>query len=274
MFRLAATSRTLRPPPWPRVNLGCGRCRHPEWTNCDLAPDGPDVIRCDLRCPLPFPAASCEAVYAAHVLEHLAVGEARRLVAEIHRVLVPGGVVRIVVPDLEGIARAYLASLERAAAEATAPRRWEHAWMTVELLDQLVRDASGGLMRRWWSCEPVPCREFLADRLGEEATVGIAAFAAARRAGRAEPLEPEAIFDAQPAEPGAAARFAASGERHRWMYDRVSLVALLEAAGFTAVAPTTATASGITGFAAAGLDADSSGRPCKPDSLYVEGVRA
>jgi predicted SAM-dependent methyltransferase len=274
MIRFAAIRRPPAAPPKPRVNLGCGRRRHPEWTNCDLVPDGPDVIRCDLRQPLPFPAASCEAVYAAHVLEHLAVGEARRLVAEIHRVLVPGGVVRLVVPDLENIARAYLASLERAAAQPTAERRREHAWMTVELLDQLVRDASGGLMRRWWSCQPVPCREFLADRLGEEATVGIAAVAADRQAAGAEPLEPEAIFDAQPAEPRAAARFAASGERHRWMYDRVSLVALLEEAGFAAVAPTTATASRIADFAAACLDADARGRSRKPDSLYVEGVRA
>jgi hypothetical protein len=129
-------------------------------------------------------------------------------------------------------------------------------------------------MRRWWSCQPVPCREFLADRLGEEATVGIAAVAADRQAAGAEPLEPEAIFDAQPAEPRAAARFAASGERHRWMYDRVSLVALLEEAGFAAVAPTTATASRIADFAAACLDADARGRSRKPDSLYVEGVRA
>lgn len=274
MIRFAAIRRPPAAPPKPRVNLGCGRRRHPEWTNCDLVPDGPDVIRCDLRRPLPFPAASCEAVYAAHVLEHLAVGEARRLVAEIHRVLLPGGVVRLVVPDLENIARAYLASLERAAAEPTAARRWEHTWMTVELLDQLVRDASGGLMRRWWSCQPVPSREFLADRLGEEVTVGIAAVAADRQAAGAEPLEPEAIFDAQPAGPRAAARFAASGERHRWMYDRLSLVALLEEAGFAAVAPTTATASRIGDFAAACLDADARGRSRKPDSLYVEGVRA
>jgi len=273
MIRFAAIRRPPASPPRPRVNLGCGRRRHPEWTNCDLVPDGPDVVRCDLRSPLPFPAASCEAVYAAHVLEHLAVGEARRLVAEIHRVLRPGGVVRIVVPDLENIARAYLASLERAATEGTTARRWEHAWMTVELLDQLVRDASGGLMRRWWSCQPVPCREFVTGRLGEEATVGIAAVAADRRAAEVEPLEPEAIFQAEPAEPRAAARFAVSGERHRWMYDRVSLVALLEESGFAAVAPTTATVSRITGFTAARLDADAVGRPRKPDSLYVEGVR-
>jgi len=273
MIRFTTARRAPAPPPWPRVNLGCGRRRHPEWTNCDLVPDGPEVIRCDLRRPLPFPTASCEAVYAAHVLEHLAVGEARRLVAEIHRVLRPGGVVRIVVPDLENIARAYLASLERAAVEGTTERRWEHSWMTVEFLDQLVRDVSGGLMRRWWSCEPVPCREFLAARLGEEATAGIAAVAALRRTAGIEPLEPAAIFQAQPAPPRAAARFAAAGERHRWMYDRVSLGGLLEEAGFAAVAPTTATASRIADFAAAALDADAFGRSRKPDSLYMEGVR-
>lgn len=269
---LFATTRRARPVP-PRLNLGCGRRRHADWTNCDLAPDGPDVIACDLRRPLPFVSASCDAVYAAHVLEHLAPGEAGRLAAEIHRVLRPGGIVRLVVPDLEGIARAYLVSLERAAAEHSPERLWEHRWMTVELLDQLVRESPGGLMRHWWSCDPVPAREFIEGRLGEEATAGIAAIAAERAAaGRTAP-EPAAVFAARPPSAWKAARLAARGERHRWMYDRVSLTGLLVETGFGEVGPTDATSSRIPGFAAAGLDATSAGRPRKPDSLYVEGVR-
>ena len=269
---LFATTRRARPVP-PRLNLGCGRRRHADWTNCDLEPDGSDVIACDLRRPLPFVSASCDAVYAAHVLEHLTPGEAGRLVAEIHRVLRPGGIARLVVPDLEGIARAYLESLERAATEHSPERLWEHRWMTVEFLDQLVRESPGGLMRRWWSCEPVPAREFIEGRLGEEATAGIAAVAAERAAaGRAAP-EPAAVFAARPPSPRQAARFAALGERHRWMYDRVSLTGLLVEAGFGEVGPTDAASSRIPGFVAACLDATDDGRPRKPDSLYVEGVR-
>ncbi len=273
MIRLLAPRPSLRRPPRPLVNLGCGRRRHPDWTNCDLVPDGPDVLPIDITQGLPFDAATCDAVYASHVLEHVAVGEARRFVAEIFRVLTSGGVVRLVVPDLEGIARAYLASLERAATEPSEASRDEHRWMTLELLDQLVRDSSGGLMRRWWSCDPVPARAFLIERIGEEAAAGITAVAAARDAAGEPVLAADAIFQPEPANPRAAARFRASGERHRWMYDRVSLVALLEEVGFRDVHPTNATTSRIPGFAAACLDADEEGRPRKPDSLFVEGVK-
>ena len=273
MIRFAPIRRAPAAPPRPLLNLGCGGRRHPDWTNVDLVPAGPDVLACDIRRPLPFAAGSFQGVYAAHVLEHLEPLEARRVVAEIHRLLAPGGVVRIVVPDLEGIARAYLASLDRAAAAATPDARWEHRWMTVELLDQLVRAVPGGLMRRWWSCDPVPARSFIERRLGDEAAAGIAAAAAARATAGAEPLPAAEIFRAEPPGPRAAARHSARGERHRWMYDRVSLGELLGEAGFRDVFPCDAVGSRMPGFAGACLDADERGRPRKPDSLYVEGVR-
>lgn len=273
MISLVASRPAAAPPPQPRLNLGCGERRSAGWTNIDLDPAGDDVIGCDLRRPLPFGSGSCEAVYAAHVLEHLRPVEARRLAAEAHRLLRPGGVVRIVVPDLEGVARAYLASLERAAALGTSRSRWEHRWMTVELLDQLVRETSGGAMRRWWSCDPVPARTLIEERLGEEARRGLAAAAAARTAAGEAPLDPAEILAVEPASPRAAARFAGRGERHRWMYDRLSLGDLLTAAGFTAVGVTAAAESRIPGFAAACLDTDAAGNPRKPDSLYLEGVK-
>lgn len=272
MIRFAATRRVAAPPR-PRLNLGCGTRRHAAWTNVDLVPAGPDVIACDLRRPLPFPAGSFQAVYAAHVLEHLVPAEAARLLAEVLRLLAPGGIVRIVVPDLEGIARAYLESLERASSSPSPERRWEHRWMTVELLDQLVRETPGGLMRRWWACDPVPARGFIEARLGQEAAAGIAAVAAARQSSGSAAVEAGEIFSAMPATPRAARRFATLGERHRWMYDHVSLGDVLAAAGFAEVRRTDANTSRIADFAEACLDADSAGRPWKPDSLYMEGVK-
>jgi len=231
------------------------------------------VIACDLRRSLPFPAGSFQAVYAAHVLEHLVPAEAVRLLAEVRRLLAPGGIVRIVVPDLEGIARAYLESLDRASSAPSPEHRWEHRWMTVELLDQLVRETPGGLMRRWWSCDPVPARGFIEARLGQEAAAGIVAVAAARQSSGEASIAAGEIFAAMPATPRAARRFAALGERHRWMYDHVSLGDLLAASGFTEVCRTGPDASRIPGFRESCLDADSVGRPWKPDSLYMEGVK-
>lgn len=273
MIRLAARRRAVPRPSSTHLNLGCGEHRHPAWTNIDLVPAGSDVIPCDLRQPLPFSHGTFTAAYSAHVLEHLAPLDARRLVAEMHRVLAPGGIVRVVVPDLEGIVRAYLRSLERAVANPAPEPRWEHRWMTVELLDQLVRTRSGGAMRRWWSCDPVPCRELIEARLGQEAARGIAAVTAEREGRGARPVGPEEILLAEPPSSREVARFEDRGERHRWMYDRVSLADLLAEAGFTEIRQTDAATSRIPDFAAARLDADEWGRPRKPDSLYLEGVR-
>lgn len=256
----------------PLLNLGCGGRHHAQWTNADLVPSGPDVLAVDLRRPLPFADASFSAVYAAHVVEHLEPAEADALLREAARVLVPGGIVRIVVPDLEGIARAYLASLD-AVADGDGEARWWHRWMTVELLDQLVRSRSGGAMRRWWSCEEIPCRDLIETRLGAEATSAMESLAAERLATNAIPVDPATVLRGPPVGPREAAKFAARGERHRWMYDRVSLADLLRDAGFSEPRVVGPTDSAIPGFAGYELDADAAGRPHKPDSLFMEGVR-
>jgi hypothetical protein len=59
---------------------------------------------------LPLTDGSCEAAYCSHVLEHLALNDLRRALRETHRVLARGAVFRLVVPDLEYSARAYLAN--------------------------------------------------------------------------------------------------------------------------------------------------------------------
>jgi SAM-dependent methyltransferase len=62
----------------------------------------------DLTKPLLFEDNSISAVYGAHVLEHLYLVDAQRLLSECKRVLRPGGVIRLVVPDLRSMAASYL----------------------------------------------------------------------------------------------------------------------------------------------------------------------
>lgn len=54
-----------------------------------------------------FPDATFEAVYASHVLEHLDRDAAELCLREVHRVLRPGGIVRLAVPDLDAIVSHY-----------------------------------------------------------------------------------------------------------------------------------------------------------------------
>jgi len=62
----------------------------------------------DLTEPLPFRDNTVSAVYAAHVIEHLYLTRAQDLLSECKRVLRPGGVLRLVVPDLHSMVASYL----------------------------------------------------------------------------------------------------------------------------------------------------------------------
>lgn len=95
------------------LNIGCGALVHPEWINLDVTSSLPGVIRHDIRKGLPFEDASIDACYSSHMVEHLRREDAVRLLTECRRVLKPGGVVRIVVPDLEAITLGYLDALRR-----------------------------------------------------------------------------------------------------------------------------------------------------------------
>lgn len=264
--RSSGTTMALRP----LLNLGCGNRWHPAWTNVDLVPVAPNVLAVDLRKQLPFPSATFDAVYSSHVVEHLTPLEAGNFLREIRRVVRPGGVVRIVVPDLEGIVRGYLRTLEEVVESGDEEARWRHRWMTVELLDQMVRTQSGGAMGRWWSCDPVPCLDLIEERFGAEATKAIAS-----RQSRIDrpPPDPADILCTPPVSDREALAFAACGERHKWMYDRVSLAHALETAGFAEPRQATAIESLIPAFETYELDADASGRIHKPDSLFMEALR-
>ena len=61
----------------------------------------------NLTRPLPYPSDTVEAIFSSHVLEHLFMDEVENLITEMYRVLKPGGVCRIVVPDLEKIIALY-----------------------------------------------------------------------------------------------------------------------------------------------------------------------
>ena len=69
----------------------------------------PDAVRYgDVVKGLPLATDSVDGLYASHVLEHLPLAGMRIALAESQRVLKPGGVFRLIVPDLKSRARAYL----------------------------------------------------------------------------------------------------------------------------------------------------------------------
>lgn len=113
-----------------KLNLGCGPQVLDGWVNVDYALgarlmkvplfrsinrklgifdlDWNDKIFVhDLTKTFPWASASVDVVYSSHTLEHLSREDGRRFLSECHRVLRPGGVIRIVVPDLGSLVDAY-----------------------------------------------------------------------------------------------------------------------------------------------------------------------
>lgn len=115
------------------IQFGCGLCAPPGWHNFDVSPtlrlqrlpligsrlhgknlsffpvsaEYGDIVQ-----GLPVPVNSCRAVYCSHVLEHLALDDLRTSLKNVYSYLQEGGVFRLVVPDLEILARTYLTSRE------------------------------------------------------------------------------------------------------------------------------------------------------------------
>ncbi len=82
-----------------RLNLGCGRDSRTGWVNLDArAQQGVDVVH-DLAEALPFADGSFTEVLCQDVLEHVDVVPVLR---ELHRVTVPGALVRVRSPHVSG----------------------------------------------------------------------------------------------------------------------------------------------------------------------------
>jgi predicted SAM-dependent methyltransferase len=91
-----------------KLHLG-GRQAAPDWEIFDALP-GPAVDHLgnakDLSC---FADDTFEELYASHILEHFDyVNDLEQALKEWHRVLMPGGVIYISVPDMETLCRLYL----------------------------------------------------------------------------------------------------------------------------------------------------------------------
>lgn len=277
------------------LNIGCGRVFHEGWINLDVAPADASVVQLDASKGLPFKDGTVDVCYSSHVLEHIAGHEAGLFLSECARVLKSGGVIRIVVPDLEMIVREYSLLLHKLS-KGDDSRSDDYDWIMLELFDQVGREKSGGEMAQYLLRPGLPNREFIRARIGAEAESywkpGMSEAAAGGDAGtiwrklltkspsqvmkklreRIARSMVRLIAGGSAADAFQVGLFRASGEIHRWMYDRYSLVRLLKQAGFVDVAVCDAETSRISNFSYYGLDFFE-GRIRKADSLFVEGIR-
>jgi SAM-dependent methyltransferase len=272
------------------LNLGCGHRTHPAWSNVDLVARRPDVLVADLSKGIPFPNEHFDGVYHSAMLEHLRRENVPQFMRECRRVLKPRGVLRIAVPDLENICRVYLQKLE-AAASGDRSAETDHDWMTIELLDQSVREHSGGAMMEFLRQHPLSNEEFVLTRIGEEGRELLRMLRESRIANTNLPSTHTVhwlhrikrglrrrflalVLGAEGERALQIGRFRLSGEAHHWMYDRVSLTRRLREAGFSEIQQQSATTSRIQNWLSFHLDASPDGVPIKPDLFYMEALRA
>jgi predicted SAM-dependent methyltransferase len=146
-----------------KLNVGCGTDYKRGWVNIDNNSDENIEkldLNWDLRNPLPFPENSVDFIYNEHFFEHLTPDEGRVVMQDLLRVLKPGGVMRIAMPDLEALVHQYLnVSIEddpvlkrhnmefiktRAERMNISFRWWDHVWIyDFEELRRRLVDAGG-----------------------------------------------------------------------------------------------------------------------------------
>ena len=266
------------------VNLGCGPVfvDSPKWLNLDFAPSSPAVRQANLLDRLPLADESAFLVYSSHFLEHVPRALVPGLLRECLRVLQPGGVLRLVVPDLENMAREYLAMRDAGSHDKAD-------FVVLEMIDQCVRRESGGELGLFYrqmmaqaGDSTTPMIDYIRARTGEDLHAGAVAgwgnlrrvsVALRRRIERAWIrlclLALPAAFRAQNIS------LAAVGERHHWLWDFHQLKSALEAVGFTSVEYRTSDSSAIADFPFYPLDIDSDGRPRKgKESMYIEAIKS
>ncbi len=274
------------------VNLGCGERIHPAWSNYDLHSRQPGVVACDFLNGIPLKDGTASVVYCAAVLEHIRLSSVPAFLGECHRVLRPGGIIRLAVPDFEQQAKLYLELVSEAAAGVSqAADKLE--WLILEMIDQVGRNGKGGAMAAYLARKGRMNEEFIVSRIGKEGRNLIEMLEGKRmqpaddfssyrswmvRGGLFGVLLLKFLLKSRNIRKDLAAlqvgRFRLfQGEVHQWIYDRASLSRLLEESGFGDLKVMEHGESRIPHWKTYHLEVDENGIIEKPDLVIVEGVK-
>ncbi|MEK7555434.1 MAG: methyltransferase domain-containing protein [Patescibacteria group bacterium] len=90
------------------INVGCGEKGISGFINIDANPLRPKILLYDVRLKLPFSDDSATIIYVSNILEHFYLDELANILKEFRRIMRPGGILRIVVPDLEKSISSYI----------------------------------------------------------------------------------------------------------------------------------------------------------------------
>lgn len=264
------------------LNLACGDfyITNNYWVNLDWYPHSKNVTRANLLEKFGFRDGTFDAIYTSHFIEHISRDTIDFVLRECYRVLKPGGIIRIVVPDLENIVREYIRNLENnelAKAE----------FNTIELLDQCVRTRSGGQLASFRSRGDLSqeLREYISERTGYIYKIPTSTLGTRHKTSRLKitkvtrvrvqwvyckiltKLMPKWFVLNH-------INFTNTGELHKWVYSEYSLSQHLLRAGFEQVIRVSSSDSQIIGFPYSPLDLDENRNIRKgAESMYIEAFK-
>jgi predicted SAM-dependent methyltransferase len=127
------------------MNWGCGGAGEPGWVNSDLK-TGPGIqISADIRDGLPVPDDTFDYVVSIHALNMIPYPEVVAALEELRRVLRPGGVLRLVLPDFDKAIDAY--------------RRGDRSYFLVPDHDERTLSGKAIVQLLWYGWSTLLCTE-------------------------------------------------------------------------------------------------------------------
>ena len=270
------------------LNVGCGKKFHNEWANLDMFSNSHHVKSYNLLKGIPFPNDQFDVVYHSQVLEHFSKDKAPSFLRECLRVLKPGGIMRIVVPDLENIVNEYIKHLDENIRNPNSQSEANYDWIMLEMYDQTVRNYRGGQMAAFLRQPELINEKYIKDRIGYVGRSIRDRYLANKNSKQPIPLFKRVakkikiagiislsrqvigrISSSISSEAKRIGSFRLSGEIHMWMYDRFSLSRLLTEVGFEEIEIKTPYESNIPEWDKYELDIKD-GRVFDPTSLFME----
>lgn len=269
------------------LNVGCGKkfSKDSIWENVDMVSSNRKYVRQhNLIKGFPYENNSFEAVYHSQVLEHIPKENAKGFLNECFRVLKDGGVIRVVVPDLENIVNEYLTRLKENLVNPSKYATEAYHWAVFELYDQAVRNKSGGLTTDYYLKNKLFENKYVNKRTGirwararenENETKFQKIKRVSNEIGRFNlvvailRIIKQKVLNFLLGKKYRTGSFRHGGEIHYWMYDRFSLSELLKEVGFKEIKVKTAYTSDILNWEKYELDVKGN-TLYDPTSLFME----